>query len=515
MLGESKEDYVVVTSDLGGLVDYLESGELSPDAGWASISKVLVLSDVGQSSVQPDDDDEYTATEFIERLEEMNEHYGVNCLELALQTFEKVILRLSMSNIGHLTIFQVLCLYYMSESEHFAYSRGELSELKNVEDDEIRFNFEFSDVLRAVRYCTVASGSDGLVCKTLKVSNSRGAIGVVGDYLSKQNGDSRDDVYSQTDDTELLQLRSDLDAANVHAQDLESERDELKAQIERIKEERDSAIDRVSTQLTQAKSELFEATSAKKTLEDKVVQLTEQLTMPTGASSISEYSTIATQNVKVCAVGHILYFKELSYVLGVASALDIFMNKVVADGKTCRMLIFDDTYYIEGKYNTNIPVVSYKDYSADKARYQQNQVVVITSRVISPIEDYMQMDVDVLLIYDRLGARNDMITGATVTRFIVANASKDIARAQTLFGVNNCSEIICSAVSSAIYRNTDLLGMTTSPRYLNSVKANKGIMGQQAAARTIQIGKTPLEGNGGAKASLVDVLADKCGFTFI
>lgn len=510
MLGDAKEDYVVLSTDFGALVDYLDRGELLEDTARGSIEKVLVLSDVGLSAQTTDDDDEYTVTDIFSRLDDINERYGFDCLNKAISSFARVILRLSVADIGRLTLFQVLCIYYMFENERYGYSRGELSELRATKSDKLRFETEFNDVRRAINYCMNVHGSDGLICKTVKVSNSRGAIGAVGDYLSNQSSD-REDVFvkGQTaNDEEVIALRGQLDAMAVKLQDAEDEKEKASREADALRTAGEEKVSGLNKLLGEQKSELLTLRNSNTALNDKVAQLTMQLNTPTGEGSISNYSTITTQSVSACSVGHVLYFKELSYVFGLASALDVFMKKMEKSNITYRMLIFDDTSFLEGKYDNNIPAVDFKEFAKDKMRYIAQPIVVITSRIISPIEDYLQSDVDVLIVYDRLGARADMLTGGIVTRFVVANSAHDVERARSLFGVTNVGEIICSGYSSATMTCKGICGLQVNDRLVKAMRANSGA-GKKTAARQTQIACVPLYGSN--TESLIDIFTSKCG----
>lgn len=510
MLGDAKEDYVVLSSDLSTLRDYLDRGELKSDTERSSIQKVLVLSDIGLSAQLGDDDDEYNVTDMLGRLDELKATYGFDCLNKAVEAFARVILRLSVADIGKLSLFQVLCIYYMFENKRYGYSRGELSELRATQSDQLRFELEFNDVLRAIRYCKTVHGSDGLVCKTVKVSNSRGAIGAIGDYLGNQASD-REDVFEKgqaANDEVVIALQGQLDAVSVKLQDAEDAKEKYRQEAEVLRTANDEKVANLTKQIGEQKSEILELQRTKTTLNDKVAQLTVQLNTPMGESSISEYMTITTQSVSTCSVSHVLYFKELSYVFGLASILDVFMKKMDKSNITYRMVIFDDTAYLEGKYDNDIPVVDFKEFAKDKMRYVAQPIVVITSRIISPIEDYLQSDVDVLIVYDRLGARADMVTGGIVSRFIVANSAHDVDRARALFGVTNVSEIICSGYSSATVTCKGLLGLQVNERLVKAMRADGGAS-KKTAARATQIARSLLYGSN--SESLMDVLASKCG----
>lgn len=511
MLGDAKEDYVVLSSDLSALTDYLDRGELTAETERSGIEKVLVLSDIGLSAQSSADDDEYSVTDMLGRLDEIKETYGFDCLNQAIKCFARVILRLSVADIGKLSLFQVLCIYYMAENDRYGYSRGELSELRATKSDKIRFELEFGDVLRALHYCINARGSEGLICKTVKVSNSRGAIGTIGDYLGNLSASDRDEVYAQgnaSNDQAMLALQSQLDAMSVKAQDMEGENVRLQQENETLRTASDEKIAGLTKQLGEQKSEILELQRSKGTLNEKVAQLTMQLNTPMGEQSISDYMTITTQSVSTCSVSHVLYFKELSYVFGLCSTLEVFMDKMTKSNISYRMVIFDDDSYLEGKYGNDVPVVSFKDFSRDKMRYVSQPIVVISSRIISPIEDYLQSGVDVLLVYDRLGARADMITGGIVSRFVVASSSHDVDRARSLFGVTNLSEIICSGYSSATVTCRGLLGLQVNERLVKAMRADGGA-GKRTAARSTQIARSLLYGS--QSDSLVDVLARKCG----
>lgn len=511
MLGDAREDYVVLSSDLSALTDYLDRGELTENTERSGIEKVLVLSDIGLSAQNSEDDDEYSVTDMLSRLDELKASYGFDCLNQAVRCFARVILRLSVYDIGKLTLFQVLCLYYMAENERYGYSRGELSELRATKSDKIRFELEFGDVLRALHYCMTARGSEGLVCKTVKVSNSRGAIGAIGDYLGNLNSSDREEVYTQgnsTNDQAVLALQGQLDAMSVRVQDAEGANEKLQQENEALRSSSDEKVNNLTKQLGEQKTEILDLRRQNGSLNEKVAQLTVQLNTPMGEQSISDYMTITTQSVSTCSVSHVLYFKELSYVFGLSSALEVFMDKMTKSNISFRMVIFDDDSYLEGKYGNDISVVTFKDFSRDKMRYVSQPITVIASRIISPIEDYLQSDVDVLIVYDRLGARADMVTGGIVSRFVVASSAHDVERARALFGVTNVSEIICSGYSSATVTCRGLLGLQVNDRLVKAMRADGGA-GKKTAARTTQIARSLLYGS--QTDSLIDVFARKCG----
>lgn len=511
MLGDVKEDYVVLTSDFSALVDYIDRGELTAESPRGSISKVLVLSDIGGTATASEDDDEYSVTDMLGRLDELKAECGFDCLNQAVSAFERVILRLAVVDIGKLTLFQVLCIYYMFENQRYGYSRGELPELRATKSDQLRFEVEFNDVVRAVRYCMTAHGSDGLVCKTVKVSNSRGAIGAIGDYLANRGADEREDVFASgngANDQAIVALQGELDAINVKLQDALNENERLQSEKESLSSSSNERVEALTRQVSEQKTKILNLESAKQTLDGKVAQLTEQLNTPTGESSISEYMTITTQSVSTCSVSHVLYFKELSYVFGLASTLSVFMDKMDKSSVTYHMVIFDDANYLEGKYDNSIPVVTYKEFARDKVRYVSQPIVVISSRIISPIEDYLRSDVDVLIVYDRLGSRADMVTGGIVNRFIVANSAHDVDRARAHFGVTNLGEIICSGYSSAPVTSKGLLGLQVNERLVGATRHDGGA-NKRSAARSTQIAKSLLYNS--KQTSLIDVFTERCG----
>ena len=506
MLGNAKEDYVMLSSDMNGIIGFIERGELRADSAVNSISKVLVLSDIGTSAQVTSDDDEYSVVDFLGRLDAMREQYGFDCLESSIKSFERVILRLSMQDAGKLTLFQVLAIYYMSTIQKYGYTRGELSQLPTVVSDNQRFEMEFSDVLRALNYCMHAHGSEGLICKTLKVTNSRGAIGAVGDYLNRRGVVEREEVFA-VKDQELTALHGQIDALSVQLQDKEAALSRIEREVDNYKNtitEKDAQIKR---QADQAREKMYELESDKKNLNEEIAKLQVRLSTPMGTDSITGYTTVTTQSVSACTVSKVLYFKEISPVYTLKTLLTAFMRKLSDQHISFKMLIFDNAPYLEEKYGKDIPIVDFKTYSNDKTRYMQNPILILRSTIVAPVEDYLQTDTNILIVYDCLGARNDIVSGGIVSRFFVANTAHDVERARSLFGATSASEIISFSGSTAMQSVPGIYGLAPNPR----VRA--GARTRPIITATAQLIQSPMTIGGSTNSgNFVKMLSDMCGF---
>jgi hypothetical protein len=72
---------------------------------------------------------------------------------------------------------------------------------------------------------------------------------------------------------------------------------------------------------------------------------------------------------------------------------------------------------------------------------------IVAEPDISIIKDFVESEenIDVLIIYDRLGCTKDIVTGHRVTKYYVINSLNDYEAVKSVFKINDTSKVITYA----------------------------------------------------------------------
>ena len=132
---------------------------------------------------------------------------------------------------------------------------------------------------------------------------------------------------------------------------------------------------------------------------------------------------------------NIIYFKEISYVRYTNTLISMLYDKLDKLKKNCKLLIYDNNNSFISRYT--LDVVNGKNYASDKDNIIKNKKkMVITEPFNSVLSDLTSNpSIHTLIIYDRLGFYEDIITGNCVTKFIVVNSAKDLEMASKIKGL--------------------------------------------------------------------------------
>ena len=165
-------------------------------------------------------------------------------------------------------------------------------------------------------------------------------------------------------------------------------------------------------------------------IKDKNIKQLEGINKELKDSLISNNDNVASYvTVNTVAVGskikYILYFKEISYVRYMNTFIKAFMRIFEILKVNARLLIQDVRDDTNAKYE-GIPVVDDKFYTANREKLlDSSREFVVVSRSTMVIEDVLKTNCDVLVIYDRTGIAQDLISGA-ITKFFVVGSAKEL-----------------------------------------------------------------------------------------
>lgn len=186
-----------------------------------------------------------------------------------------------------------------------------------------------------------------------------------------------------------------------------------------------SRIDSLEEQLKNAKKELEESDDNVKKLEEVNRELKDNLILKDG--DISSYVTINTNAVNN-SVKYILYFKEVSYVRYMNTFIKILL-KIFTLSRINARLIIQDTKRDTNSLYEPLVLVNDKYYMQNKeSLYKSTNEFVAIDKSTMILEDYIKNPCDILILYDRTGTAQDLITG-NVTKFWVVASKKDVENA--------------------------------------------------------------------------------------
>lgn len=444
-----------------------------------------------------------------------------NILEYCITKCADTVLVFDDDDVFSISPFGLLCIWYSYSRKFYKFTRGNATTLVNLEqlpNDKQAFLTDFGDIVRALKYACASGGADGLRCRTLKVKYSKDAIGEVGAFIggviTNQDRANIDELNLAEErkkfEAEVDTLQLTLETTRQEKSDLERELGKIAELNQRALESKQSELETIKTQLTSERTQNTykntEIENLKKeiaTLKDKGEE--DEVNSEISNKGVGTYRTLQTQNISGVTVKHILYFKELSQIMGVSTLIDVFINKLKKNSISYKLIILDDSAFIKDKYG-NIPIYTYKDYVENKGIALNKNEVVLNSRVISPVEDYLHTETDIMIVYDRLRAEADVLSGGIVSRFIIANGTTDVTRARQHLGVSSYETIICPSESTPIKTGLGCIEIPVSAKII----ANKGKNNSKSVAREVIISSLASDING-EKEKLISYLGKLCG----
>lgn len=157
---------------------------------------------------------------------------------------------------------------------------------------------------------------------------------------------------------------------------------------------------------------------------------------------IRTYTTLNTATIR-CKPSALLYFKEISYVNYINSFIHFYFEYLVGLMKLkVKLLIYDNSGPYTACYKP-LNVVGSTEFLNNKdaiVNKYPKLVIVETNQAI--LEDILNADYDVVIIYDRLKQRDNIIMGNSVAQFYVINSMKDISSVKEVLGEIDKSRII-------------------------------------------------------------------------
>lgn len=163
-----------------------------------------------------------------------------------------------------------------------------------------------------------------------------------------------------------------------------------------------------------------------------------------GNPIMKSYTTINTSQIK-CKTKIVVYFKEISKIPYVNSLINYFMEYLKIKKFNTKLLVYDNQCGINSTYNP-LTIVGGSEYMANKDRIVSkiDKIVVVEPNpaILTDILTSINNSYDIVIVYDRMGQNNDIVSGNNVYKIFVANSSNDIKNTEKVLKIIDSSVIV-------------------------------------------------------------------------
>lgn len=167
-------------------------------------------------------------------------------------------------------------------------------------------------------------------------------------------------------------------------------------------------------------------------------------------SAVTLYKEIKTSSIN-CKTKIVLYFKEISYVSYTNSLISTLMYSLESRKLNPKLVIFDTSTSLYDTYGTLKPL-DIQQYMTRKSEIINNAPRILMAEPhVALLEDILTSDrgFQVVIVYDRMKSKNDIVTGNNVTKFFVVNSSTEFNNVKSKLGITDVSKVI-TRVNSGI-----------------------------------------------------------------
>ena len=184
---------------------------------------------------------------------------------------------------------------------------------------------------------------------------------------------------------------------------------------------------------------------------------------------IKEYKETNTSIIK-CKTQRIIYFKEISRIPYINSMVLALMTRIKMQCKV-RLLIYDNNNSLD--IYRPLTGIDTKEYMSKRELYSGNKEVMLivepNQAILKDILEYSKEPNDVVIIYDRMKKKENLVSGNNVHKFYVMNSSFDYKQSKNIFNITDKSSII--TMSRSIGK--DVLDIPTIEQYQEATEASK------------------------------------------
>lgn len=285
-----------------------------------------------------------------------------------------------------------------------------------------------------------------------------------------------DSINSGESDKEMSQLRAELESKAEQLRETQAHMSSLEGELDRLKDN-ESLL----------KKEAFSAKQRANELETMINN---------SGPVIKEYMEINTA-IYACKAKSIVYFKEISPVRFMPSLVVKMMEILTRVKKLkCKLVIYDNQNAFLSVYKPISIIDSTTFLESRQAVINQMDKIVVVEPNPAIVEDMLKADYDVLIIFDRLKQRNDIITGNNVYKYWVVNSRNDMMAVSTQFKIDKRYTISRPGVFKegiSIPEIIDYNGKTSSAKLADYLALAIDVQGKKVKITDLIFGHTNID----------------------
>lgn len=238
-------------------------------------------------------------------------------------------------------------------------------------------------------------------------------IPVVLDFLKKVH-----DNHTEGTNRKVQKIQ---EALNESLNELESAKKNAKDALIKAKS-KDEELSNLRIESETLKSDVNTLTRRNKDLEEQINEMSDS---EFSSGGITSYTTLDVSTIKGMNK-YIIYFKELSHVMYTTSMLNSLMGYLKLDGKRVKLVIYDKQNDFMAVHKGSTIVNGEKYGRTPDIIKNSKETIIVTDTNMAVLKEIMQLDVDVIIIYDLLKCADDLVEGTLVTKFYMAGSKQNM-----------------------------------------------------------------------------------------
>ena len=248
----------------------------------------------------------------------------------------------------------------------------------------------------------------------------------------------------------------------------------------------------------------FEATKEKLRIAEGKVITAEAVNEAGATGSVTDYPELNTMQLN-SKIGRIIYFKEISSIPYMSSFVWALVEQLKIYKVKVKLIIYDYDFDKKNGYE-GIPVCDSKEFINNKRNLvEKAEKLVMTEpnpTVISEIARCLPA-YDVVIIYDKMHRKKDVITGSTVKKFYVCSSKRDYDLGCKDFGIKRVEDVFMLSGSTLGGKYLDIQKIDNYSLCTNNAKISK-YMKSMGSRTGESIAKTIL-----TESHVMDILKQK------
>ena len=229
-------------------------------------------------------------------------------------------------------------------------------------------------------------------------------IPVVMDFLK-----SVYDTHVAATDVKVDKIQKVLDEA---LKDLDKAKERAKDSIIKVKSQEEE-LNKLRISEETIKKDLASAYKKNADLEKQISEMSDS---EFGSSYSLSYTAINTSQIRAFSK-YVVYFKDINDTLYSRSMLKCLRSYFELEEKTAKLIIYDRAHDFMAIYKDCTIVNGEKLSKNPDLLKNSKNIIIVTDTNMGVLNAVLQMDADILIIWDRLKNKEDLVEGSLVTKF--------------------------------------------------------------------------------------------------